>query len=113
MAAKKLSHSELPTLIAEAENFLTQTPPVPKKLIYNQNRAQASLKKCKEKVSQRQNILKKLVKDWQTYEDKKTLVESTIDASRKVKFGPEDYVSTEQTLKAKDVSSTYRHISIE
>ena len=104
MTSKKLSNNELPSLIGEAENFLTQTQPVPTKLVSNHNRAQTVLNKAKEKLLQRQAVLKKLLKDWQTYEDKKTLVESTIDASKKMKFGPDDKISTEDTLKTKDVS---------
>ena len=71
----------MPTFISEAEALL-QSGTVPNQLVTNHNRAQSLLKRVREAIGQREMTLKKLSKDWETYEEKKSVLSNAIESTK-------------------------------
>ena len=90
--------------------MLIRSGATPTKLSANQKRAQALLKRLKDTTNQRESTLKKLAKDWRTYEDKKTLILSAVEASKSIQEENEEAavkVSTEKRLELMTVRALY------
>ena len=106
---KDLTSNEISNFVAEAE-MLIRSGATPTKLSANQKRAQALLKRLKDTTNQRESTLKKLAKDWRTYEDKKTLILSAVEASKSIQEENEEpavKVSTEKRLESMTVRALY------